>query len=147
MGKDETGMTKFLKDALGKTKHLSREEQLKALKVTWLTHRQIGASETVYRLIPGFHLTESNVGCVFVATGYPENRSLFFKKVSDKNPKNAKDDENIDMDIDMVLEQFVDYYSDHEDELDDDNNEEDETHLENIKLADRPGTYLSLIHI
>ena len=48
VGKDETGMTQFLKDALGKTKHLSREEQLKALKVAWLTHRQIGASETVY---------------------------------------------------------------------------------------------------
>ena len=68
VGKDETGMTKFLKDALKETKHLSREDQLRALKTAWLTHRQIGASETVYRLIPGFHLTESNIACVFVAT-------------------------------------------------------------------------------
>ena len=146
VGKDETGMTKLLKDVLRETKHLAREEQLKELKKTWLTHRQIGASEAVYRLIQGLHLTESNIACVFVATGFPENRSLFFKKVSDEDPnsKHSKDDE---MDVDAVLEEFADYYSDHEDELDDNNEEEEETHLDNIKLADRPGTYKQAVTV
>ena len=146
VGKDETGMTKLLKDVLRETKHLTREDQLKELKKAWLTHRQIGASEAVYRLIQGLHLTESNIACVFVATGFPENRSLFFKKVSDEdlNPKNKEDDA---MDIDAVLEEFVDYYSDNEDELDGENEEEEGAHLDNIKLADRPGTYKQAITV
>ena len=109
VSKDESGMTTFLKDALRKTKHLSRDEQVKALKTAWLTHRQIGASETVYRLIPGLYLTQSNTRCVFVATGYPENRHHFFKKVAES--------ENYELDIDAVMEEVVDYYSDHEEEL------------------------------
>ena len=40
VGKDESGMTQWLKDALRATKHLAREEQLKALKTAWLTHRR-----------------------------------------------------------------------------------------------------------
>merc|ERR1712020_512147 len=101
-------------------------------------HRQIGASEAVYRLIPGFHLTESNVGCVFIATGYPENRESFFKKVSNEDSKPNQDDE---MDIDAALEDYIDYYENYPHHLDEDNMEEDGTHIENIKLADRPGTY------
>ena len=145
VGKDESGMTQWLKDALRATKHLAREEQLKALKTAWLTHRQIGASETIVRLMPGFHLTESNIGCVWVATGYPENRSSFFKKISDKNLKKK---DKVEIDIDTVLEQVLDYYSENEDELDEENNAEEEAaHTENIKLADRQGTFRQAITV
>ena len=90
VGKDETGMTTHLKETLRNTKHLTREEQLKALKITWLTHRQIGASEALYRLIPGLHLSRSNVQCIFVKTGFPENRHSNFHKISDKEPEEFK---------------------------------------------------------
>ena len=82
MLKDEQQMTQHLKDVLFKTQHLSMFEQLNALKQAWLKFRQIGASEAVYRLISGMHLTASNISTIFVATGYPENRSVFFKKIT-----------------------------------------------------------------
>ena len=93
VGKDESGMTKFLKDVLKNTKGLEREVQLKALKVAWLTHRQIGSSETIYRLLPGLHLKDSNIACVFVATGFPENREVFFRKVIE----NANENEDLEI--------------------------------------------------
>ena len=65
-------MTQSLKDVLFKTQHLSKIEQLNALKQAWLKCRQIGASEAVYRLISGLHLTASNISTIFVATGFPE---------------------------------------------------------------------------
>ena len=81
VGKDESGMTQFLKDVLHKTKGMERKEQLRALKMAWLTHRQIGASETVYRILPGLHLKDSNIACIFVSSGFPENRAALFIKV------------------------------------------------------------------
>ena len=54
-------MTQSLKDVLFKTKHLSRFEQLNALKQAWMKLRQIGASEAVYRLLPGLQLKSSNI--------------------------------------------------------------------------------------
>ena len=65
-------------DGLGDTLALLQpiKDQFKALKLCFLTHRQIGASEAVYRVLPGFHLRDSNVGCIFVITGFPEKRNL-----------------------------------------------------------------------
>ena len=36
--------------------------------------------EAVYKIIPSFTLKDSNITCVFVATGFPKNRSKFFYK-------------------------------------------------------------------
>ena len=116
VGKDETGMTKFLKDVLKNTKGLPIESQMKALKTAWLDHRQIGSSETVYRILPGLHLKDSNITCIFVASGFPENRASFFKKVSEEDSKFEKNDEESD-------------------------DEDVEPHAKKIKLANRDGTY------
>ena len=85
--KDETALTQMLKDVLHKTKHLSMIEQLNALKQAWMKYRQIGCSEAVYRLLSALHLISSNISCIFVASGYPENRSVFFQKVNDNSEK------------------------------------------------------------
>ena len=98
VGKNEDGMTKFLIDVLKNTKDLPREDQLKALKIAWLTHRQIGASETVYRILPGLHLKDSNITCLFVASGFPENRSSFFRKVAEDNVENEFGEDSDDED-------------------------------------------------
>ena len=47
--KDEKGMTKFLKETLKNTVSKNVKEKLKALKETYMTHRQIGASEAAYQ--------------------------------------------------------------------------------------------------
>ena len=39
--------------------------------------------EAVYRFFPGMMMKRSYLGTVFVQTGFPEHRSIFFKKVSD----------------------------------------------------------------
>ena len=84
VNKDETGMTKFLQEALQSSAEKDISEVLKILKMTYLTHRQVGESEAVYKVLRGLKLKDSNVTCVFVASGFPENRSVFYRRVKDK---------------------------------------------------------------
>ena len=44
-----------------------------------------------YRINAHLRLKDSNVTCVFVPTGFPQNRSRFYQKVSDRD--NENDDE------------------------------------------------------
>ena len=74
-------MTDFLKDALKEAKSLENKEMLSLLRKTYMSKRQIGLSEAVYRAIPSMHLQGSNIACTFVHSGYPENQSRFLKKV------------------------------------------------------------------
>ena len=91
-------MTANLKLVLYETQHLPIFEQLNALKHAWFKFRQIGASEAVYRIIPGLHLIASNISCVFVASGYAENRSVFFQKVNEKSEKVVELDNSFEED-------------------------------------------------
>ena len=81
MNKDETQMTKFMREALNSVAKENAKEKLKTLKMTYLTHWQVGAAEATYRILPGMRLKDSNVSCIFVTTGFPETRSRFYKKV------------------------------------------------------------------
>ena len=51
-----------------------------------MTHRQIGQTEAYYRLFPSMHLSESNVGTVFIHIGF--HKSKFLKKV-EKTEENS----------------------------------------------------------
>ena len=44
----------------------------------------MGESEAYYRMIPSLHLSESNIKCIFVATGFPWNRSKFLRKIAEE---------------------------------------------------------------
>ena len=48
------------------------------LKMTYFKNKQVSVAEATYRLVRGLDLKRSNIACVFVATGYPRNRSSFF---------------------------------------------------------------------
>ena len=63
MLKDDTGTMEFIKKAIKDTDNLKLKDRLKAVKNTFLTHRQIGEAEAYYRLIPSFHLSGSNSFC------------------------------------------------------------------------------------
>ena len=54
-----------------------------------ISHRRLGEAAAIYRVIPDMHLSESNVKCVVLATGWPETRHRHAKKVSD-NPDDAR---------------------------------------------------------
>ena len=56
-----------------------------------MTNRQIGHSEAVYKLLQGMKLRNSNISCLFVASGFPDNRSEFYQKVPDGYTKLQKD--------------------------------------------------------
>jgi hypothetical protein len=95
-GKDDTGMTELLKAALKSVQGGTQNEVLNALKKTYLTHRQIGACEAVYRLLPNLHMKDANVTCIFVSTGFIENRSIFLEKAIDEELEQEHKDEESD---------------------------------------------------
>ena len=65
-----------------------KKQQLHYLAHTFLTHRETGESEGLYRLIPSLHLSESNLKCEYLATGFPQNRYKFMVKSSTQNEDN-----------------------------------------------------------
>ena len=58
---------------------------MKALIQTYLTHREMGECESYYRLDPTLHYKQSNIGTMFLNTGFPGNRSKFLRKCSKEN--------------------------------------------------------------
>ena len=82
--KSETGMMETLKAAANICKGKESKEQMKFMAQTFLDHREMGECEAHYRISPNLHLSESNLKCIFVATGFPKNRSNFLRKISDK---------------------------------------------------------------
>ena len=55
-----------------------------------MAKRQIGKCEAIYRAIPSFHLQGSNIACVFVQSGYPENQSTYLRKIKPKEKEKIK---------------------------------------------------------
>jgi hypothetical protein len=94
VGKDESGITEILRQTLKKNKGASQETLLKTLKHAYLTHRQIGMSEAVYRLLPFLHMKDSNTKCIFVPSGFPENRSVFFRHATEDEEDCEEEDVN-----------------------------------------------------
>ena len=84
--KGETSMMKAITAATKACK--ARGDDLKTtlyhLTETFLRCREMGEMEAWYRIIPGLHLSQSNVKTIFVSTGFPENRSRLVMPVKDK---------------------------------------------------------------
>ena len=122
--KSENAVTAFLKEALDGTATKDANIKLNVLKTAYLTHRQIGASEAVYKVLPGMRLKDSNITCIFIATGFKNNRSVFYKKVHD-NPIN---------DLETI---------DKEDEDEEDDNDQSQVFdkKESVEIVGRQGKY------
>ena len=74
---------------------------MRHLKFTFLTHRQRGGPEALYCMMKNMSLKKSNRGCKFVTAGFPENRSLMWDQVQEKEaeavmPLPTDDDEDND---------------------------------------------------
>jgi hypothetical protein len=83
--KDDTGTMGILRQAARQCRNESLNTQMKCLAQAFLSHRQIGESEAIYRILPNMHLTESNIKCIFLANGFPQNRSRFLVKITESN--------------------------------------------------------------
>ena len=79
--KSETKMMNTLSQAAQACKGHERKEQLKFMAQTFLTHRETGEAEVIYRIMPQLHLSQSNIKCIFIATGFPWNRSRMLIKI------------------------------------------------------------------
>ncbi len=102
--KEETGVMEILKEAAKQCKDKSSQEQSRHLVQTFLTHRQMGECEAYYRLFPHLHLSESNVVCIFVATGFKENRSRFLVKAKQSSKeKVVEEEETLDGNLGNLL--------------------------------------------
>ena len=87
--KDDSGTIEYLKKAKKDMMGINMVQQLKQMANVFLSHRRMGEAEAAYRGMPDMHLSESNVNCVFVLTGFPETRFVHATKVSD-NPDDPR---------------------------------------------------------
>ena len=67
--KDDTGLMQVINSVLQHDAPENTKDRMKAVANTFMTHRQIGEAEAVYRLLPNMVLKNSNVGCQWLAVG------------------------------------------------------------------------------
>jgi hypothetical protein len=89
--KSETAVMEHWLKAWNESKSMDFKSRLHNLKDTFLTHRKMGECEAYYRVLPALHLKQSNIKCIFVTSGFPENRSKFLLKVNDNENNSAED--------------------------------------------------------
>ena len=82
--KDDTGTMEILRDAIQNSASAQIKEKMKLMMDIYITHRQMGESEAIYKIFPDFKFKDSNVTCVFVPTTKRSERSKFLIRVDDK---------------------------------------------------------------
>ena len=98
--KDESGTLKPVLEKLKACDSSSLKQTMRTLANTFLTHRQVSEMEAYYRIFPDLHLCSSNIGTVFVAGGFPEDRRVFFSRVNKEDKDNSDHESNKSSDED-----------------------------------------------
>ena len=88
--KDDTGTMEVIKAALAQTKTNDLKEKMRTVANVFLTHRQMGEAEAVYRLLPSLTLKKSNVTCQWVSLGMKEERSSRWRKATEEDCKSGR---------------------------------------------------------
>ena len=94
--KDDTGTMTILIDALKNSTCENLKEKMQLLMNTYISARQMGEAEALYKIFPDFHLKDSNVTTVFVPVSKKENRSKFLLKVDEDMSYNNQEKLQID---------------------------------------------------
>lgn len=101
--KDDSGLTQVLQKAVNESKYTNDFDRLNYLKQVFFTHRQVCVCEAAYRLISGLNLKGANIKCIFVQTGFPENRTTFLKRISDEDDEDGDESsEELDGDEEVM---------------------------------------------
>ena len=101
MLKTDTQTTPFLREALHTAAGKETKEKLRALKEAYISHRQVGGSEAAYKVNPSLWMKDSNITCTFDVSGFPKNRSVFYRRVKDDEEDangNVPDEEEMEED-------------------------------------------------
>jgi hypothetical protein len=88
--KNDNGTLKHLNDVAKDCAEKDLKSKMTTLIHAFLSHRQIGESEAYYRILPSLHLTSSNIKCIFLAGGFPENRSRILYKLKESEEKEGE---------------------------------------------------------
>ena len=75
--KDDTGLMVKLTDMVKKSECATLKERMVILMNGFISARQMGEAEALYKLLPNLHLKDSNVTTIFVPTNWKENRVSF----------------------------------------------------------------------
>ena len=81
--KDDTGTMEIIKAVLSESESKDIKEKMKLIANTFLTHRQMGEAEAIYKLLPSMVLKKSNVACQWVSLGTKDDRSSRWKRASE----------------------------------------------------------------
>ena len=107
--KSDEKIMKILLDAVKEIGHKSLKDKLKVMRDVFLTHRSMGECELYYRLIPSMHLTDSNLGTIFIHTG--RKKSRFLRKCDDEdsieNAVSVEDREGLYMESSSILDKYI----------------------------------------
>ena len=79
MTKDDTGLGDTVNAAVKESMCKNIKEVMKKVANIFLTHRQIGEAEAVYKLLPNMVLKNSNVACQWLAVGKRSEMSKRWK--------------------------------------------------------------------
>ena len=88
--KDDTGLIVKLTDILKNTDCGTLKEKMTVLMNEFISARQMGEAEALYKILPNLRLKDSNVTTKFVPTNRKDDRSKFLMKVDEKDPCNGK---------------------------------------------------------
>ena len=82
--KGDAGLTQELRKALIDCNGSNNMDTLNYFKLVYFKHKQVSVAEATYRLLRNLSLKKSNITCTYLETGFPENRSTFFRKTVSK---------------------------------------------------------------
>ena len=96
--KSDRNVTEALVRALKSHKHEDKFGLLNHLKSIYFLSKQTCISEATYRLIPGLDLKGSTRACLFVASGFPQERWLYLQRIPDDKDDESEWDQTYDLD-------------------------------------------------
>ena len=88
--KDESGTMELIKAVLDQLDAKDIKEKMKTVANAFMTHRQMGEAEAVYKLLPSMTLKKSNVACQWVSLGSKEERSSRWKRANEKEQESGR---------------------------------------------------------
>ena len=88
--KDYSGLMELINSVLQQDASESTKERMKTVANTFLTHRQIGEADAMYRLLPNMVLKNSKVTCQWLSVGRRSEMSKRWKLATNRPPQSAQ---------------------------------------------------------
>ena len=92
--KGERGLTRLLKEALKEKRGAEKFDLMNHLKKTYFFNTQTCVCDAAYKLIPGLDLKGSTTKCLFVASGFKDQRYMYLHQLPDDDHHEHKNDDD-----------------------------------------------------